>query len=131
MTLTLHSNSLSINAFEDSLAVCFGNTVGDELTSYIMIECSLNDDYICPDNDIYLELNDQASSMRGGITSCQLSNSKLTLGLNPLAAHDLGLEETPLNIEISFGFEDEEVEELNSALGEVIFKDATFYSYLT
>ena len=129
MILQLESNSLSINGLEDSLAVCFGNIVDNELNSYLMLECALDDDYICPNNDLYLELNDQSSSMRGGITNCQLYNNKLLFDLNPLISHELGLEEAPLTIEICFDFEDSDIEELNSALGEVFFKDANFYKY--
>jgi hypothetical protein len=118
-------NSLSINGFEDSLAVCFGYTKEseEELVSYIMLQYSLEDTSICPKESLYLEVNDQSSSMRGGIKKLTLNKSSLILELIKETAHLLELDETPSTILIQFDFDDGQLEELAYAFSEVIFKN--------
>ncbi|MCM8536905.1 MAG: Imm10 family immunity protein [Lentisphaeraceae bacterium] len=119
-------NSLSITGMEDSFAVCFGKMEADELSEYVMLQADLTNS-----NELYLEVNDQSSSVYGGILKCDLHKDKVTFDLNEAAALELDLEDFPAQLSIKLSLESDEIEELSCALAEVVFENSdSFESHL-
>lgn len=119
-------NSLSITGMEDSFAICFGKMEADELSEYVMLQADLTSS-----NELYLEVNDQSSSVYGGILKCDLYTDKLTFDLNEAAALELNLEDFPAQLSIKLSLENDEIEELSCALAEVVFEgNSDFESHL-
>lgn len=115
-------NSLSITGMEDSFAVCFGRMEADELSEYVMLQADLTN---C--NELYLEVNDQSSSVYGGILKCDLHKDKVTFELNEAAALELNLEDFPAQLSIKLSLGSDEIEELSCALTEVIFEGKDYF----
>ena len=128
MTQHLDCNSLSINAMEDSLAICLGNLQEDSLAEYVMLQAPLKEDGDSNSDEIYFEINDQGSSHYGGILKCIITSDTLEVQLGESAAKELGLEPHPANLEIKLSLNKDEVEELTYALSEVIFKNSDTFS---
>ena len=123
MNFYMECNSLSITGMDDSLAVCFGYMEKEELSQYVMLQCALKDDNL----EIYLEINDQSSSVYGGIIKCNLDQNSLRLELSEAAAVELGLEHSPAELVLKLDLSTDEIEELSCALSEVIFQGSEIF----
>ena len=109
---------------EDSLAICFGSMEEGDLIEYIMLQAPLPGS----SEEMYLEVNDQSTSLYGGIISANLSTKELSLELSETAVKELGLEHSPAILAIKLSLSSDEVEELTYALTEVVFKDDNNFS---